>query len=311
MRLRSLLLAAFAGMQLAPALGAQGSAPAAAPAFSFQIVPARPLPLPQAIALDGQQSPATLQWTGINKEQVVRNVRSASLYPVRPAAAQANGRAVLVVPGGGYVMVAVENEGLAVAQRLAELGYTAFILVYRVKPTPADDEAFAAQIAQSAAARFRQPPSDGGPADDALRFQPAVDDAKSAMRWLRREAQALGIQADRIGCIGFSAGARTCLQLTEQAEPAEMPAHLALIYGGLAAAAPRSPVPPLFVAQAMDDRLFPVTHIDLVNSWRRAGQRSELHLFERGGHGFGLVNLRGTTADGWFDIYQRWLSAQP
>ena len=90
----------------------------------------------------------------------------------------------------------------------------------------------------------------------------------------------------------------------------EMPATLALIYGGLAASKPQAPTPPLFLAQAADDPLFPVTNIDLLNSWREAGQRAELHIYERGGHGFGLLNLRGTTADGWIDAYLAWLAKQ-
>ena len=84
----------------------------------------------------------------------LRNVLTATMVPVRPAPGKANGRAVLVVPGGGYLFVAIENEGLPVAQRLAEQGYTAFVLVYRVKPTPPADADFEAWLQKDIAERL-------------------------------------------------------------------------------------------------------------------------------------------------------------
>lgn len=277
------------------------------PPFSLSVEPARPLPLPAPIALGAPVSGAPFQWTGMNREQLLRNVHTATMYAVRPAAGKANGRAVLVVPGGGYLFVAMDNEGLPVAQRLADQGTTAFVLVYRVKPTPADDQAFSDWLQKDIAERFSQPALPGQPD---LEFQPAVDDAKAAMRWLRAHAGEFGVNPAQIGFIGFSAGARTGQRLVEQADATEMPANLALIYGGLSAAQPKTPVPPLFAAQAADDPLFPVSGIDLLLSWQKAGQRYELHLYEKGGHGFGLRNLRGETSDAWMDAYLAWLARQ-
>lgn len=277
------------------------------PAITLRIQPGRPLPLPSAFSLGDPLADAPLQWTGLNHEQVLRNVTSPMLVPVLPAAGTGNGRAVLVVPGGGYRFVAIDNEGLPVAQRLAEQGYTAFVLVYRVKPTPVADADFEAWLQQDIAERFSQPPVPDAPD---LEHPPAVDDARAAMRWVREHAAAFDVDPARIGFIGFSAGARTGQRLVEEADADEMPATLALIYGGLPATTPKTPVPPLFVAQALDDPLFPVTHIDLLHSWRQAGQRMELHLYERGGHGFGLRNLRGATSDAWVDHYLGWLARQ-
>ncbi len=297
---------ALASLMTLP-MGARAAEPPARPAFSLRIEPARPLPLPTPIALGAPVTGAPFQWTGMNREQLLRNVVTATMYAVRPPAGKANGRAVLVVPGGGYMFVAIENEGLPVAQRLADQGYTAFVLVYRVKPTPAADEDFSAWLQKDIAERFSKPPQPGAPE---LEFQPAVDDAKAAMRWVREHAGEFGVNPAQIGFIGFSAGARTGQRLVEQADANEMPANLALIYGGLSAAKPKAPVPPLFAAQAADDRLFPVTGIDLLHSWQKAGQRFELHLYEKGGHGFGLRNLRGETSDAWMDAYLAWLAKQ-
>jgi acetyl esterase/lipase len=291
---------------LALAMPVLAMAADAAPAFVFRTVPAQPMALPNAVVLDAGPAAPASQWTGLPNERILRNVMAPSLYPVRPAAGRANGRAVLVVPGGGYKFVAIENEGLPVAQRLADAGYTAFVLVYRVQPTPVADDDFAAAINREIAERFAKPAQAAG---DLPPYAPAVEDARLSMRWLRSHAGDFSVDPGRIGFLGFSAGARTGRALAEQAEALDMPATLGLIYGGLFEARPRAPVPPLFVAQAADDPLFPVRGFELLQSWRQAGQRYELHLFERGGHGFGLIP-RGTTSDHWMDAYLAWLARQ-
>jgi acetyl esterase/lipase len=276
------------------------------PAIDFRIVPAVPMDLPPPIPLGAMPEGTPFQWTGLNRERLLRNVVAPVLYPVRPAEGTSNGRAVLVVPGGGYRFVAIENEGIPVAQRLAAQGYTAFVLVYRVHPTPPEDEDFAAWIQKDIAERFGSPLKSE---DRRLDHPPAVEDARLAMRWLRDRAAEWNVDPTRIGFLGFSAGAHSGQVLAEVASSDEMPATLALIYGGFQSMRPRAPVPPLFLAQAADDPLFPPDGFDLVHNWRAAGQRVELHLFERGGHGFGLTP-RGTTSDRWMDAYLAWLARQ-
>ncbi|MBP6902804.1 MAG: alpha/beta hydrolase fold domain-containing protein [Burkholderiaceae bacterium] len=304
---------AWAVLSMAAAQSAaQTPAPAAPPSVPmFRAQPATPMALPVPIEL-GQGSGPAFQWTSLIRERVLRNSTRAQLYALRPTAGQADGpgkgRAVLVLPGGGYKFLAIENEGLPVAQRLAAAGYTAYVLVYRVMPTPVDDTAFAELVNAEIAQRFA-PGAAKAPIDLAA-HGPAVDDALQAMAWLRAHAAEQGFSAARIALIGFSAGARTGRALVERAEPAQMPDSLALIYGGFASTRPRAPVPPLFLAQAADDALFPPDHFDIVQDWRRAGQRVELHLYERGNHGFGLMAPRGNTSDGWFDSYLAWLARQ-
>lgn len=277
------------------------------PAFAFRTVSVSPMELPEPLSFGGTDSGPAFQWTGLGQERILRNVQRPRLYPVRPAAGKANGRAVLVVPGGGYKFVAIENEGLPVARRLADAGYTAFVLVYRVKPTPVADADFAAEVNQEIAQRF----APGAPkaADDLAPHGPAAEDSKLAMAWLKAHSSEQGFDAKRLGYIGFSAGARSGRALVEQATPEQMPDALALIYGGFYATKPRQPVPPLFLAQAADDPLFPPNGFDMVQNWRQAGQRVELHLYERGGHGFGSMP-RGTTSDAWMDAYLAWLARQ-
>ncbi len=271
----------------------------------FHTVPAEPMALPEPVFPAARPDGAAFQWTGLPNERIVRNVTAPALYPVRPADGRGNGRAVLVVPGGGYNFVAMENEGLPVARRLADAGFTAFVLTYRVQPTPASDEGFADQINREIAARFAAP---AATAADLPPYGPAVEDALAALRWLQGNVQDYGC-GPRVGFLGFSAGARTGRAIVEQADAADMPSTLALVYGGLFATTPRAPVPPLFVAQAADDPLFPTVGIDLLTAWQAAGQRYELHLYERGGHGFGTIP-RGTTSDLWLDAYLAWLQRQ-
>jgi len=76
----------------------------------------------------------------------VRNVSDPTLTPVLPAPGRATGAAVIVLPGGGYRYLAIDTEGLRVAHYLADHGVTAFVLKYRLKPTPADRVAFMGQI---------------------------------------------------------------------------------------------------------------------------------------------------------------------
>jgi acetyl esterase/lipase len=140
-------------------------------------------------------------------------------------------------------------------------------------------------------------------------FAPAAEDAHKAMAWIKSHAGDFGVDPQRVGYLGFSAGARSGRALIEAATAEDMPDTLALIYGGFFAVSPRDPVPPLFLAQATDDPLFPPDNFDIVQCWRRAGQRVELHMYERGSHGFGLMP-RGTTSDAWMDAYLSWLAKQ-
>jgi acetyl esterase/lipase len=301
---RPLVGALMAAASLAHVPAAQAAEP---PRHVFRTVPATPMELPTPLSFGGTASGPAFQWTGLGQERILRNVQRPQLFPVRPAAGKANGRAVLVVPGGGYRFVAIENEGLPIARRLADAGFTAFVLVYRVKPTPVADADFAAEVNAEIAQRFR--PGAPKAADDLAPHGPAVEDAKAAMTWLKVHAAEQGFDAKRLSYIGFSAGARSGRALVMQATADEMPDTLALIYGGFYATPPRQPVPPLFLAQAADDPLFPPDGFDIVQNWRQAGQRVELHLYERGGHGFGSMP-RGTTADAWLDAYLAWLNRQ-
>ena len=194
--------------------------------------------------------------------QMLRNVSDPSLTVFRPRAA--NGIGVIVAPGGGWRILAWQHEGIDVARWLAERGYTAFLLKYRVLPTPADPKEFEAAMAQmssqieaprSGATAPRQL-SDVVPAA-AIKLPRgiAADDGRRAVEIVRARAKEWDIAPDRIGMIGFSAGAFLTADVAMDPRGAPL-AFVAPIYGGETQkrAVPKD-APPLFTVIAQDDRL--------------------------------------------------------
>ena len=105
--------------------------------------------------------------------------------------------------------------------------------------------------------------------------------------------------------IGFYAGAMLTLTTTLSGSDAK-PAFIGLIYGPLSPVTAPADAPPMFVALAADDPFFANSGFGLIDSWRAAKRPAEFHLYEQGGHGFGMYP-KTTTSTGWFDAYVRWI----
>ncbi len=241
-------------------------------------------------------------WHSQYGSKFARNVTIATLTPFLPDPSNASGAAVIVAPGGGFRTLSMENEGWQVAQALAAKGVAAFVLKYRLNQTPADLKEFA----NPTTPRTGSGPRSGRPTPEemAARIAPQLADAKAAFALIRTNAEKWHVDPDRIGMIGFSAGAMLTMTTTLSGGEAK-PAFIANIYGGLNAVEVPADAPPLFVAIAADDPLFPVG-FGLIESWRKANRPVELHYYEQGGHGFGMYQ-KTTTSTGWFDAYVRWL----
>jgi acetyl esterase/lipase len=228
-----------------------------------------------------------------------RNVTIATLTPFLPDPARATGAAVIVAPGGGFRTLSMENEGWDVARALAARGVAAFVLKYRLIQTPPDISDFARSMHEIFS--HAGPPPRMGPDQVA----PQIADARAAFALIRARAASWRIDPDRIGMIGFSAGAMLTMATTLTAQDAR-PAFIGIIYGSLAPVNVPADAPPLFVALAADDPFFGNGAFGLIDSWRAARRPVELHLYEQGGHGFGMYP-KETTSTGWFDAFARWL----
>jgi len=247
---------------------------------------------------------------------MLRNVSEPTLTVYRPEPHVANGSAVIVVPGGGWRILAWQHEGIDVAEWFAGRGYTAFLLKYRVSGTPADPAEFAAAMAVNDGRLAAPLKATKAPKaikdlmrDPALEYarEIAADDGRRALQLVRERADDWNVDADRVGLIGFSAGAFlvTDVAMDPQGPP---PAFLAAIYGGETSGKPvPADAPPLFTVIAHDDRLLFHMVEGLYNDWSMADRSSELHIFARGAHGFGMAR-QGLPSDRWIDLLGDWLA---
>lgn len=262
---------------------------------------------PNAIELGTGKLPgatAPEAWHSQYGSRFARNVTVATLTPFLPDPAKATGAAVIVAPGGGFRTLSMENEGWDVARALAARGVAAFVLKYRLNQTPADMAAFE---------RSSGPPPAGAAVPQRPRaeemmahLEPQLADARAAFALIRKRSAEWQVDPGRIGMIGFSAGAMLTMATTLAGGDAN-PAFIGNIYGPLAPVTVPAGAPPMFVALAADDPLFGNGGFGLIDSWRAAKRPVEFHLFEQGGHGFGMYP-KTTTSTGWFDEFARWLT---
>ena len=234
-----------------------------------------------------------------------RNVTVATLTPYLPDPSNASGAAVVVAPGGGFRTLSMENEGSNVAKALAAKGVAAFVLKYRLVQTPADMAGFEQSMRQMFSGAAARPPRPSTPEAMAAGVAPQLEDARAAFALIRRRAAEWHVDPDRIGMVGFSAGAMLTLTTALAGQDAK-PAFIGDIYGPVGAMSVPADAPPLFVAVAADDPFFGNGEMGIIKSWIAAKRPAELHLFERGGHGFGMYP-KETTSTGWFEEFARWL----
>lgn len=288
--------------------------PAAAPASSWETEPVESIPAPEqpagAILLrpgDGLAPALPESWVKTPSHILVRNVTQPTLTPFLPSAAKRTGTAVVIAPGGGGITLPLDREGWAVARWLSSHGVAAFVLKYRVKPSPAGHAEFAEffwarrrVVAQRRSDPEVSPPS---PSPEPL------SDAQAAMQLVRTRAREWAIDPDRVGFMGFSAGANLALRLVQAEAAGNQPAFIAPIYPRMNRIDVPANAPPIFVARAADD---PPGGggFGLVEAWQEAGKPVEFHLFERGGHGFGLDGTPGTTSVHVGDAFLSWLDSR-
>lgn len=224
------------------------------------------------------------------------SVPQLHVYPA--AEATRNGTAVVICPGGGFSILAWDLEGTEVAQWLNSLGITAAVLKYRVPTREAETD-----------------------------WVPPVQDAQRAIRWLRANREKWSIDAEKIGIMGFSAGGKTAAMtavsgktglyqsIDKTDEQSPRPDFQMLIYPAYLVDEPgklRPEVtidetsPPAFLVHAQDD---PVTNLSSVKYFLAldaADVPAELHIYQSGGHGYGLRETEQPVTD-WPDLCEDWL----
>jgi acetyl esterase/lipase len=254
-------------------------------------------------------APGTEGWTqepqefvGADGSKLLRNVSQPVIYPYLPDPATATGTAVVVCPGGGHTVLAYEHEGTGVAEWLVERGVAAFVLHYRVRPSPTDDAEHERKLrADMAGPNFREM------IRDVERF--AIEDGKQAIRIVRGRAREWGVDPDRIGIMGFSAGGHLAMGVAFDHDAESRPAFVAPIYPAWPKGAVPEGAPPVFLACAADDQMAVQSSLPIFSQWREAGHSVELHIFSKGGHGFGM-RKQGLPSDHWIELFGNWLLGQ-
>ena len=236
---------------------------------------------------------------GSAKVNGVSNITVPTLTVYRPAPGTSNGTAIIVAPGGGFEFLCIDSEGSMVAQWLAAHGVTAFVLKYRVHFYP---------VVPTRDARHHQEQFDAEIKSMLPERQIANSDGIQAVHYLRANAANLGIKGDRIGFMGFSAGAIITMGVILQSSPADRPNFGGPIYGVMDDVTPPKDAPPLFIAASQSDTDIPVyKSIDIFDKWTAADLPAELHIYEQGGHGFGAIQ-QGKPSDSWMQAFASWLS---
>ncbi len=248
-------------------------------------------------------------------DEMVRNVVIPTLTMFKPAADTANGTALIIAPGGAFHFLMMYHEGYDVARWLAKLGVTAFVLKYRVHHTPENDAdmlAFLEKMGESLSHLSQtevNPPTNYPPAEVARPW--SEEDGRQGIRFVRQHAEELGIDPNRIGIMGFSAGGGVAVNAVLEHDSLSRPDFAAGIYPAYRIVTPMpADAPPLFITIADDDpTVAPISSARLYEDWHKAGQSVELHIFANGGHGFGM-RKQNLLSDLWTDLFKNWMASQ-
>src|ERR1044071_6122692 len=222
---------------------------------------------------------------------VIFNVVTPTLTAYLPERTKATGTGVIIAPGGAFVALAIGLEGNSVARWLQEKGIAAFVLKYRIVE------------------KRQEGIPTGMNMDEVGKY--GIADGIQALKVVRQHAAEWGLSPDRVGFMGFSAGAMVTSGVLLQKDAAERPNFAALIYGGPFGSMPVIPakLPPMFLAWAQDDTVAREPVVKFYDALTSAGHKPEAHIFSAGGHGFGM-RKQGTSSDHWIDAFYDWLEAQ-
>jgi len=274
--------------------------------YPMQSVPAQEKIIPLEQSLPDNAQTASMLETVINEnpdKRLVYNVVKPSLIYM-PAKNNISGTSVIIAPGGALQIISIDNEGYSVAKYLNENGIDAFILKYSLVRT------------------VNNPLTEVGPnffSGDAKRdsmistiIPYSMKDGLSAISYVRENAAEYGLNPNRIGFMGFSAGGTVTLSVVFNCNTENRPNFIAAIYpwiGELGDKVPEEKTP-AFIVVANDDNLKLVPQsLKIFNKWRDADQPVELLVYSKGSHGFGADRNYNPT-DGWMKSFIDWLGGE-
>jgi acetyl esterase/lipase len=273
----------------------------------------KPIPLyPNGVP---NSKPVPASYIEKNEKEWVTLVSVPTITPYLPEKGTANGTTIVIFPGGGYGGLSMENEGSRVAKAFNQFGVTAFVVKYRL---PSDDIMIDKTI---------------GP----------LQDAQQAVLMVRMHAAEWGINPNKVGIIGFSAGGHLAstagthfnkLVIDNKNNISVRPDFMVLLYPvitfgqwahvgsreNLIGKTPSSDLlalysnekqitpntPPTLLVHAGDDGAVPVQNsLMFYEELLKNKVKAELHVFQEGGHGFGLTNPK--SKDKWMDWCKNWL----
>jgi acetyl esterase/lipase len=262
----------------------------------------------KVIPLYNGPAPGSETWTWseavMTDKPVVYNVSKPTLTVYAPEAGKSNGAAIVICPGGGFQFLSINKEGYDVAKWLAKKGVTCFVLKYRVVHSNSTDPIteFNAKIGKK---EFQD--------ENVATIPLCVADGRAAIAYVRTHASEFKVDPDRIGIMGFSAGGTVTSSTLFTYTPENRPNFAAPIYpffprpmiGTVA-----SDAPPIFIVAATDDGFGLAPHsVELYSQWIANKHDAELHMYARGGHGFGMDSQHLPT-DTWIERFAEWLDVQ-
>ncbi len=216
-------------------------------------------------------------------DRSVLNVHVPAITVYRASPERSLGAAVVIAPGGGYHHLAIDKEGHDVAKWLRSLGVTGAVLKYRLPKT----------------------------AGGVYSMQTPLDDMRQAIRLVRERADDWGLDRDKIGVMGFSAGGdlavRASTRIPDEQTDLLAPNFTILGYTAVLEEIEAHPkTPPAFLVHAADDRVDPNFSVQYFQALEAADIPAELHIYSEGGHGFGLQQ-RGLPVSGWPQRLEAWM----
>lgn len=247
-----------------------------------------------ALGSEGMTAPEVVQGPDqVKNFKRISNINKPSLLVFLPPKGKANGTSVIVAPGGAHQFLVIEKEGYDIAEWLNQRGIAAFVLKYR--------------LARSEGSKYTV-------------VDHALPDALRAVRYVRSKSAEWGLDPDRIGFLGFSAGGEVAALAETRFEGTALnaqdpmdqvssrPDFAVVVYPGFkpnSITVPKN-APPTFLVCADDDRSHVTATVELYLGLEKQGVSTEMHIYASGGHGFGMrdVHLPVTT---WTERLSEWM----